>query len=271
MKRTTWLSVLMLALGTPLVASAADGYVTANVNLRAGPDIGYPRIDTLPAGVSVDIYGCTDGWAWCDVSYRGDRGWIAGNYIDYYDDDRWRPVPDYGAQIGIPIVTFIIGSYWGQHYSDRSFYRERSYWYRRPMPHRAPPPPPRRPWHPPGRPDHGSTGLPGHRPQPGHGGHPDAGQRPNPGRPGSNDGHRPPSSHGRDGQHPNPVQRPQPRPSVQPTPRPMPSHQDHATPRPQPTSRAAPAAHPSSSHPQHGKPAPAKGRSDGHKDEHGKH
>lgn len=252
MKRASWLSILLLTMGAPVAASAADGYLTANVNLRAGPDISYPRIDTLPAGGSVNIYGCTDGWAWCDVSYRGDRGWIAGNYIDYYQNDRPMPVPSYGAQIGIPIISFIIGNYWGQHYSHRSFYRQRTYWYRRPVPHRAPPPRPSRPWYRPGTPTHYQPGHSNSRPSAGHSGHSSGGQshpgyRPNPGNPHRPDNHQ--------GNRPNPSQHQQPRPATHPAPRPQQTHQG---------ARPASAARPASSHHSQGRPAPAKGESKGH-------
>jgi hypothetical protein len=50
MKRT-FLSVALSLAAVP--AFAADGYVTGNVNLRAGPDVSYPSVDMLRAGTSV--------------------------------------------------------------------------------------------------------------------------------------------------------------------------------------------------------------------------
>jgi len=147
MTRLAWLSSLILLAFAPAAARAADAYVTATVNLRAGPDIGYPRVDIIPVGYAINIYGCTTGWTWCDVGYRGDRGWIAGSFIEFYDNGYYRPLPQYGVQVGIPIVTFSINLYWSNYYTHRAFYRERNYWYARPIPHRPAPPPPRRPWH----------------------------------------------------------------------------------------------------------------------------
>ncbi|MFC5579737.1 SH3 domain-containing protein [Rhodanobacter terrae] len=140
------LSVASLSLAFPALARAADAYVTGNVNLRAGPDPDYPLIDQIPAGTEVDVQGCTDGWEWCDVIVFGNRGWIAGNYIEYEYDDRPVLVPEYGAQIGIPIVTFVIGDYWGHYYRSRPFYRDRDRWYSRPIGRRPPPPPMSRPY-----------------------------------------------------------------------------------------------------------------------------
>jgi uncharacterized protein YraI len=144
MKRTAWLATLPL-LALPALALAVEGYATANVNLRAGPDAGYPLIDTIPAGAPLDIQGCTSGWEWCDVIFQGERGWVAGNFIQYDYDNQYVLVPRYGMQIGIPIITFVISSYWHSHYRDRPFYRERARWYARPVPRRPPPPPAYRP------------------------------------------------------------------------------------------------------------------------------
>ena len=75
MKRLRWIGLALL-LVAPLWARASDGFVTANVNLRAGPDVDYPWIATIPAGSRVSIQGCTEGWGWCDVVAFGNRGWM---------------------------------------------------------------------------------------------------------------------------------------------------------------------------------------------------
>jgi uncharacterized protein YraI len=135
------LSATSLSLAFPVLAQAADGFVTGNVTLRAGPDLDYPLIDEIPAGTEVSVQGCTDGWEWCDVIVFGDRGWIAGNYIEYEYEDQPVLLPEYGPRIGIPIVTFVIGDYWDHYYRSRPFYRERDRWYGRPISRRPPPPP----------------------------------------------------------------------------------------------------------------------------------
>lgn len=152
MKRKLWSSLAALCLAAPVCAFAAEGYVVDNVNLRAGPDPSYPLVDQLPSGTEVDVQGCTDGWEWCDVidENDGSRGWIAGNYIQYEYRDQPVLLSDYGAQIGIPIVAFSIGTYWDRYYRSRPFYGDRGNWYNRPYVRRPPPPPPRGPY--PGRP-----------------------------------------------------------------------------------------------------------------------
>ena len=161
MRHIAWLATLPL-LALPALALAADGYTTGNVNLRAGPDPGYPLIDTIPAGAPLDIQGCTSGWEWCDVIFQDERGWVAGNFIQYDYNNQYVLVPQYGVQIGIPIVTFVIGTYWDSYYRNRPFYRERGRWYARPMPRRPPPSPVYRPM-PPQRP---AGPMPDRRPQP---------------------------------------------------------------------------------------------------------
>lgn len=144
MKRKLWWSLAALCLAAPVAAFASEGYVVDNVNLRAGPDQSYPLVDQMPAGTAIDVQGCTEGWEWCDVINEGDgaRGWIAGNYIQYQYQDQQVFVSDYGAQIGIPIVAFSVGTYWDRYYRNRPFYGDRGRWYHQPYVRRGPPPPP---------------------------------------------------------------------------------------------------------------------------------
>lgn len=214
MKRLAWLVLASLALAVPALAQAADGFVTGNVNLRAGPDSEYPLIVTVPVGTPVNIQGCTTGWEWCDVITMGTRGWVAGTFIQYQYQNQPVLVQEYGANIGIPIVSFVIGTYWSNYYSNRPFYRQRNNWYRRPIISRPPPRPVHRP---PPRPQPGNGNRPPPRPQPGNG------HRPPP-RPQPGNGNRPPPRPGigkpGQGQRPPPGQgnRPQPGQGNRPQP-----------------------------------------------------
>ncbi|MGH8713573.1 MAG: SH3 domain-containing protein, partial [Casimicrobiaceae bacterium] len=60
--------------------------------------------------------------------------WIyAGSLVYPYQGGRV-PLLSYGATIGLPIITFSIGNYWDRYYRGRPWYRNRSYWVRRPPP-----------------------------------------------------------------------------------------------------------------------------------------
>ena len=128
MKRLFPLAALGLFVIAIPAALAADGYVTGNVNLRAGPDSSYPRVAMLSAGTPVAIEGCIDGWSWCDVATAEERGWVAGNFLQEEYQGQRVLIPEYGLQIGIPIVSFAFGTYWDRHYRSRPWYGNREHW-----------------------------------------------------------------------------------------------------------------------------------------------
>ena len=128
MKRTICTAALGLSLFASASAFAGEGYVTANVSLRAGPDSSYPTVVGLRAGTPVSIAGCVDGWSWCDVYTGDDRGWMAGNYLQEEYQGQRVLVPNYGVQIGIPVISFVFGTYWDDHYRNRSWYGQRDHW-----------------------------------------------------------------------------------------------------------------------------------------------
>ncbi len=148
-----WLAVGAFALALPLAASAQQAFARNTVNLRAGPAGNYPLIATIGAGQPFEVLGCTSGYSWCDVVMPdGLRGWVYAQSVDYAYEQRRVPIATYGAAIGIPLVTFAIGSYWGNNYRDRPFYDDRRYWGNRTPPRREDgwqrPVPPRAEWRP---------------------------------------------------------------------------------------------------------------------------
>lgn len=185
MKRLVAVAALALAAILPAAAPAvaqvpANGWMITSVNLRAGPGTAYPRIVVLPAGAPVAVYGCLEGYRWCDISYGEARGWVAGNYISYEYLGRRAPIIEVGPQVALPIIPFALGAYWDSHYRHRPFYRERPRWesyYHRAPPRVVHPRPVYRPHWDHRPPPHAHRPPPAHYPRPhyrnDHGGRPD--------------------------------------------------------------------------------------------------
>jgi len=200
--------IAALALATmllPATARADDAYASTNVSMRAGPSTEYPRVLVVNAGSPITVHGCLQDYSWCDASFREYRGWIAGAYLTYPYQGSRVPIPNYGAQLGLAILSFSLNDYWGNYYRNRPWYGRRDYWNRHPPRpvYNRPPPRPRPPAiRPPPRPGPGPGVRP---PRPGHG---QAGpnrpgpNRPGPGRPGA--GNRPPPGAGQGGRPPRP-------------------------------------------------------------------
>jgi len=149
MKPLFWIIAAAMGLASPAFAYATNAYVTADIDLLAGPDQGYPLVDHLEEGSNVSVQGCTSDWQWCDVVAYCERGWVPGNYLEVEYQNQWVLVPEYAPTYGIPVVVFSIRNYWDTYYRYRRFYHDRDDWYRRPIPHRPYPVdfPPPHPFH----------------------------------------------------------------------------------------------------------------------------
>ncbi len=126
MKRTGILIAAAMLL-LPSVALAAPGMVTTNVSLRAGPGDGFPVVDRIPGGSHVNIHGCLKGDAWCDVSWSDDRGWVSSDELQWLYRNNYVYLSDYYNDIDVPVVPFVIGSYWSSYYAGRPFFHRRAY------------------------------------------------------------------------------------------------------------------------------------------------
>lgn len=156
-----------IALTIPLAAMAQNAVTTRGVNVRAGPDSSYPLVASLPPGAAVSVGGCLDSYTWCDVYTGNVRGWVYANYLTYPYQSSQVPIYNYGPALGIPLITFSVGSYWDNYYRGRPFYNDRGRWESRPW---HPPPARFAPgWRPPS-PPHGGYRPPSYHPPPNHGG-----------------------------------------------------------------------------------------------------
>lgn len=72
-----------LAVGVLLASAgaavAAPAVVTGDLNLRSGPGTGYRVIDTMPAGATVNVRGCSGSW--CRVAWGGTVGYASASYL----------------------------------------------------------------------------------------------------------------------------------------------------------------------------------------------
>lgn len=119
-------AVLLLAVcGT---AGAQNAYTARPMGLHAGPDRDYPLVAQVDEGTPLEVHGCLDGYSWCDVSVEDNRGWMYGGgiYFDYNGGTVW--LYSYGPQVGVPVITFSVDSYWGQYYQGRPWYGQRETW-----------------------------------------------------------------------------------------------------------------------------------------------
>lgn len=218
--------IAALALVAPFAhAQSAPAFTNAPAIIRAGPSQDYPAVAQLQGGTPLQVMGCVQGYTWCDVSLPGLRGWVYGGRLNYAYQGNPVPLMSYGPQIGLPIIGFSFGSYWGDHYRAQPWYGQRDRWEHiappRPEWHGGPPPGRGPEWHggpPPGRGPEWHGG-PQPRPQEFHGGPPQGvrleqhgGPQPGPrpeehrGPPPGGGGHPPEGPHGGGGQGGHPPQ-----------------------------------------------------------------
>src|SRR6185295_18396431 len=146
------LAAVIAAIATLGMASAQaePAFSTADVNMRAGPDIEFPPVAVIPEGEPVYIKGCLQDESWCDVVWEDDRGWVYSEYLALDYRGELMPLPDVGLiEFRIPIISFVATDYWGRYYVGRPWYWDRDRWFSYRIRSRqgwhAPPPGPRRP------------------------------------------------------------------------------------------------------------------------------
>ncbi len=124
--------VMMVALISGPALAATKGATVSSVNLRAGPGTGYPVVISMPPSADLTIYGCLSAASWCDVSWRGARGWVSSNYVNiYYQGQTVTLSPALIPMIGLSGVTFN-QAYWNNHYASQPWYGQWNSYYARP-------------------------------------------------------------------------------------------------------------------------------------------
>jgi uncharacterized protein YraI len=189
--RLSLAAVALVLAGAWVPVQAFTASIVTHVHLRAGPSIEYPGVVMLAPGAVVEVYGCEQGYGWCDVQVGPDRGWIAASYLQMPSPGGPVIVASGGVGLGIPVVSFVFDTYWGNYYRGRPWYSRRAYYhnYWNRYPHGRPPPGPRPP---PG----GGKPAPGGGKPGGGGKPPPGGGKPSPGNgnPGNGNGRPPPGT-----------------------------------------------------------------------------
>jgi uncharacterized protein YraI len=72
------LAAFLLA-GASGAAWAVPAIVETDLNVRSGPSTGYPVLDTMPAGATVDVVACYSGW--CEIVWDGFGGFASRAYL----------------------------------------------------------------------------------------------------------------------------------------------------------------------------------------------
>ena len=116
-------------------ALAAPAMATRPLYLHTGPGFAYPVEATMPAGDFVDVAGCTHGYRWCRVNWRGYDGWVVSDHLAYREGPhRGRHFSAYGAELGIPLLggAIIGGAIIGHHdHYDHYDQHDRGRWHDR--------------------------------------------------------------------------------------------------------------------------------------------
>ncbi len=77
----TFVALLLALALAPTAAWAESATVLGDaVNLREGPGIGYPVVDTIPGGAEVEVTDMSNV-AWFGVSYHGKSGYMSTGYL----------------------------------------------------------------------------------------------------------------------------------------------------------------------------------------------
>ncbi|WP_019221431.1 SH3 domain-containing protein [Bartonella senegalensis] len=68
---------------TATISTAADAFVTKNLNFRTGPNIQCRIYGLIPAGKLVFVQNCKANW--CQIRYNAQTGWVSSRYLSFKD------------------------------------------------------------------------------------------------------------------------------------------------------------------------------------------
>lgn len=108
MKTMTLLSAAaIMAVGLPCAASAAAvARATIPLNIHSGPGPQYAVVGVIAGNGRAAVQDCIRGSGWCQISYRGIRGWAYSSYLTATAATGSVALAQNRAALGIPVVTY---------------------------------------------------------------------------------------------------------------------------------------------------------------------
>ena len=76
----------------------------------------------------MEIHGCLQNGGWCDVSWRGKRGWVEAAALECNNTGERMPLSATIARSNFPVVAFEFKSYWDTNYKQKLWYEDRAKW-----------------------------------------------------------------------------------------------------------------------------------------------
>jgi uncharacterized protein YraI len=110
------------------LAAAETAIITRSANVRSSPNIAFPTVTWLLTGTRVTVSGCVSSWRWCEVVAGRDRGWVYSRYLSMPFQGSAITILDAGPALGLPVVDFALGPYWGEHYEQRLWFAQKAAW-----------------------------------------------------------------------------------------------------------------------------------------------
>jgi len=112
-------------MSTQALATTTNAVTITGGSMFAGPGADYRAFSRLAAGLDVTVHGCLVQWNWCDVTWRGNRGWVRAVTLEYRGtSERLLPIASDLQQAGVPIVAFDLQAYWIENYSKRYWFSD---------------------------------------------------------------------------------------------------------------------------------------------------
>ncbi len=98
-----------LAMSLTMIGAAqaqTTGIATTDLNIRSGPGPEQPSIGLIKNRQRANILGCIEGSLWCQVEFRGLRGWAYSQYMSLQTGGRRIVVTEPAHVSGMPVVTY---------------------------------------------------------------------------------------------------------------------------------------------------------------------